>query len=196
MTRAAAGTEQRLVLEIPDAAGARLIELELNAGRIYHAIVGSPAAGDTLIEQTVNTSIAAIVPADGGLIGNLKVWENLVLPAAYHAAPRYSELEQRAACIFAELGIGGERCESICRLLPDHLDRFERRLAAFVRAMLSEPEIIVYDSPFEGLSRAQIGEVLRFDGVYHRSFPLGTSLFVTPDLPHLPDMGAHRVFHP
>jgi len=199
VTETTAAMTQRITLDIPDGVDAKVhrIELELDSGRVYHAIVSRGAARDALIEQLVGTGLAAIVPTDGGLIGNLKVWENLVLPAAYHddSAPRYAELEERAASLFAEFGVAGERFEALCTTLPDHLDRFEKRLCAFVRAMLTEPRIMVYDSLFDGLSRDETGKVLAFDRVYHSRLALGTSLHLTADLPTLPDLGAHGTFH-
>ena len=188
---------RRVTLDIAeDMAGeVRRIELELDAGRVYHAIARSANARKALIERLVDTGLAAIVPADGGLIGNLKVWENLVLPAAYHGTPHYRELEERAARLFADSGVTGERFEQLCMMLPDHLSRFERRLCAFVRAMLTEPRIMVYDSLFDGLSREDTGKVLAFDHGFHSRFPLGTSLHVTADLPTLPDLGAHCTFN-
>lgn len=188
---------QRVTLDIAEgmAGGVRRIELELDAGRIYHAIARSDASREAVIERLVDTGLAAIVPADGGLIGNLKVWENLVLPAAYHGTPRYRELEERAARLFAESGVSGAQFEDLCMALPDHLSQFERRLCAFVRAMLTEPRIMVYDSLFDGLSREDMGKALAFDRTFHGRFPLGTSLYLTADLPTLPDLGAHCTFN-
>jgi ABC-type transporter Mla maintaining outer membrane lipid asymmetry ATPase subunit MlaF len=191
------GVVQRVTLDIAEGMAGEVcrIELELNSGRVYHAIAHSAAAREAVIERLVDTGLAAIVPGDGGLIGNLKVWENLVLPAAYHGTPQYRELEERAARLFAESGVSGERFEQLCMMLPDHLSRFERRLCAFVRAMLTEPRIMVYDSLFDGLSREDTAKVLAFDRAFHGRFPLGTSLHLTADLPTLPDLGAHRSFN-
>jgi len=192
-----AGIPERVTLDVPDRVDTRVhrIELELNAGRVYHAIVARGAVREALIEQLVETGLAAIVPADGGLIGNLKVWENLVLPAAYHGDAQNRELEERAARVFAEFGVSGASFEALCTTLPDHLGRFEQRLCAFVRAMLDGPRIMVYDSLFDGLSREETGKVLAFDRSYHTQYPLGTSLHLTADLPKLPDLGAHGTFH-
>ena len=170
------------------------IELELDRGHVYHAIVRSTAVRKTLIERLVDTAGAAIVTADGGLIGNLKVWENLVLPATYHGSSQNRELEERSTGLFAQFGISGAAFETLCTTLPDHLGRFERRLCAFVRAMLTEPRIIVYDSLFDGLSREETGKVLTFDRIFHAQIPLGTSLHLSADLPTLPELGAHRTF--
>ena len=197
MIEAIASIAQRVTLDVPDRGNARIhrIELELGAGHVYHAIVKSAPVREAVIERLVDTALAAIVPSNGGLIGNLKVWENLALPAAYHGAPEYRELEQRAARVFAEFGVSGARFEALCTALPDHLGRFEQRLCAFVRAMLSGPQIMVYDSLFDGLTRDETGMVLAFDRVFHGQYPLGTSLHLTADLPTLPDLGAHRTFH-
>ena len=193
------GAVQRVTLDIPDGLDTqvRRIELELGAGRIYHAIIESTAVREALIEGLVGTALAAIVSADGGLIGNLKAWENLVLPAAYHGdgISRYGELEQRAARVFGEFGVSGASFEALCATLPDHLGRFEQRLCAFVRAMLTEPRIMVYDSLFDGLTREETGKVLAFDRAFHNQFPLGTSLHLTADLPTLPDLSAHCIIH-
>ncbi len=185
----------RLTLDMAEGGEIRRIELELNAGHLYHAIVGTTAVRQALIARLVDTALAAIVPADGGLIGNLKVWENLVLPAAYHGGAPNRELEERAARLFAEFGVSGAKFEALCTTLPDHLNRFEQRLCAFVRAMLTEPQIMVYDSLFDGLTREETGKVLTFDRSFHGRFPFGTSLHLTADLPTLPDLGAHRTFN-
>jgi ABC-type multidrug transport system ATPase subunit len=190
---------QSITLEFPDHPDeqVRRIELELNSGRVYHAMVARGAFREALIEQMVETGLAAIVPADGGLIGNLKVWENLVLPCTYHGdgAPRYAELEASAADVFAEFGVSGTGFEVLCTALPDHLGRFEKRLCAFVRAMLTGPRIMVYDSLFDGLSREETARVLGFDRAYHARLAPGTSVHLTADLPTLPDLGAYCTFH-
>jgi len=189
-----AGTVPSLTLEVEDGGETRRIELDLEAGHVYHAVVGDAAVRKVLVERLVETALAAIVPVDGGLIGNLKVWENLLLPSAYHRGAQSSELEQRATTLFAEFGVSGATFETLCTTLPDHLGRFQRRLCAFVRAVLTEPRIMVYDSLFEGLSRDETGMALTFDQVFHARFPLGTSLHLTGDLPTLPELGAHRIF--
>ena len=190
-------TGRRLTLDIPDPgkAARHHMEMELDCGHVYHAMVGSARVRESVIERLVELPIAAVVPADGGLIGNLRVWENLVLPVAYHGSPRYDELERHAAEILAAFGVSGERFEALCTAHPDHLDRFERRLFAFVRAMLTKPRLMVYDSLFDGLTREETGKVLAFDQAYHNRFPRGTSLHLTADLPGLPGVGAHRTFH-
>lgn len=190
MVAAVTAPGQMLRLALPS----QRLEIELNRGRAYQAITSSPQIQIELVARLNATGQAAVVPPDGGMIGNLKVWENLVLPRAYHGRPQYAELEARAERIFGEFGITGSGFEELCTGLPDRLDRFERRLAAFVRAMLAEPEIMVYDSLFEGLTRGEVEKALAFDRIFHMHFPFRTSVFVTPDAAMLPDVGAHAIF--
>jgi len=193
----AAAESRQVLIEVrdPNTAQTHRLELELGTGRVYQAVVHSARVREDVIEQAAQAVFAAIVPADGGLIANLKVWENLALPAAYHGSPRYADLERRAADILAEFNVAGAKFEALCSMLPDHLDRFERRLCAFVRALLTEPRLLVYDSLFDGLNREQTARALAFDAAYRRRVPQGTSLYLSADMQSLPDVGAGQTLH-
>jgi predicted ABC-type transport system involved in lysophospholipase L1 biosynthesis ATPase subunit len=186
-------------LVLDDGSGERRLDLALNCGQRYRAIVARPALKAQLMRKLGETAPLAIVAARGGLIGNLKVWENLILPIAYSenergAAP-LDQLEARAESLFRELGVLRERFAELCALLPDRLSEFERRLTAFVRAMLAEPEIIVYDGLFDGLSRAEIDKAARFDRLFRLHFPFRTALYVDAEDPMLPALRAYPMFH-
>ena len=182
-------------LVLDDGSGERRLDLVLNAGQRYRAIVPSPALKAQLVRKLGEAAPVAIVAARGGLIGNLKVWENLVLPIAYRGEVRLDELEVRAEMLFRSLGVLRERFAELCALLPDRLSEFERRLAAFVRAMLAEPEIIVYDGLFDGLTRPEIEKAARFDRLFRLHFPFRTAIFVDAEDPMLPALSGYPAFH-
>jgi len=165
-------------LVLDDGAGPQHLEFTLNAGQRYRAIVHRPKLKEQLLRKVGELAPAAVVAGRGGLVGNLKVWENLVLPAAYAGPVGFDELERRAEELFREFGILHWRFAELCALLPDRLSLFERRLVAFVRAMLAEPEIMVYDELFEGLARPEAKQAARFDRVFQRHFPFRTALYV------------------
>ncbi len=186
-------------LVLDDEGRACSLDLALNAGRRYRAIVAKPALKAQLVRRLGEAAPLAIVAPRGGLVGNLKVWENLVLPIAYHenergAAP-LDEFEPRAEGLFRELGILRERFAELCALLPDRLTEFERRLTAFVRAMLAEPEIMLYDGLFDGLTRAEIETATRFDRLFRLHFPFRTALYVDAEDPMLPALSDYPTFH-
>jgi predicted ABC-type transport system involved in lysophospholipase L1 biosynthesis ATPase subunit len=182
-------------LVLDDGSGERRLDLALNTGQRYRAIVPSPALKAQLVRKLGETAPVAIVAARGGLIGNLKVWENLVLPIAYRGEVHLDELEARAEKLFRELGVLRGRFAELCALLPDRLSEFERRLAAFVRAMLAEPEIMVYDSLFDGLTRAEIEKATRFDRLFRLHFPFRTAIYVDAEDPMLPALSAYPAFY-
>lgn len=186
-----------LTLDLPDpdtpgGGSAGRIELALDEGRIYHVIVGEARTRAALLERLAKVSYAALVPQDGGLIANLPVWENLVLPATYHGNVTHAELETRAQEFLAEFGISGAKFETLCLSIPGHIAQFERRLCAFVRAMLAAPRLLVLDSVFEGLTREEAAKMRQFDTIYRKAYPQGTSVHLTADLHALPELGAHQ----
>jgi predicted ABC-type transport system involved in lysophospholipase L1 biosynthesis ATPase subunit len=182
-------------LVLDDGSGERRLDLALNAGQRYRAIVSRPALKAELVRKLGEAAPVAIVAARGGLVGNLKLWENLVLPIAYRGEARLDELEARAESLFRELGVLRGRFAELCALLPDRLSEFERRLAAFVRAMLAEPEIMVYDGLFDGLTRAETEKAAGFDRLFRLHFPFRTAIYVDAEDPMLPALSAYPAFH-
>lgn len=195
MSIAISPMNRQLLVEVPERSPGtvRRLALELDCGRIYRVMVDSPSTRLALLTHLNTIVSAAVVPADGGLISNLRVWENMVLPRAWRNVASYAELEQRARAILGELGFKGETFSRLCASAPERLTRFELRLVAFVRAMLAEPEVIAYDCLFDGLTRAQIEQALAFDRVFHLHFPFRTSIYIDSDVSSLPEVGAHEV---
>ncbi len=193
----AAAHGQGQVLTIGDGAPGTTprFELRLDEGHLYRAILATPRRKAELLTRIAKLAHAAVVASDGGLISNLKTWENLVLPVAYHRNPDYHDLEDRAALIFRQLGYSSSAFGELCNRRPDGFSRLERRTMAFVRAMLSEPELMVYDNLFEGLTREEVEVALRFDSVFHRHFPFRTALHVDLDAPMLPEVRVQESFH-
>jgi predicted ABC-type transport system involved in lysophospholipase L1 biosynthesis ATPase subunit len=183
-------------LVLDDATGLQHMEVVLNAGRRYRIVASRPEQKAELLGRLRAAAPLAVVAPRGGLIGNLKVWENLVLPVQYqHAAASLAALEARAARLFRALGVAGERFVELCGLLPERLTEFERRLAAFVRGMLAEPEIMIYDGLFDGLARPEAQQAAGFDALFRRHFPFRTALYVDSHDPMLPGLEAHPVIH-
>jgi predicted ABC-type transport system involved in lysophospholipase L1 biosynthesis ATPase subunit len=175
--------------------------LVLNAGRRYRVIAPRPELKAELLRKLRDEAPIAVVAPRGGLIGNLKIWENLVLPSLYgeetrsQGAPTLGSLEARAESLFRTLGVARERFVEICALLPERLSEIERRLAAFVRGMLAEPEIMIYDGLFDGLARAEAGQAARFDPLFRLHFPFRTALYVDSHDPMMPALEAFPVIH-
>lgn len=89
----------------------------------------------------------AVVPSKGGLVSNLKFWENITLPLVYHNGGVTAEEEQKGLAYL-------ERLEYTGRLmaLPAHLTPYDRRVAVLVRAFLQQPRIILYCNCLDGIT--------------------------------------------
>jgi len=108
------------------------------------------------------------VPANGGLLSNLNGWENISLPVAYHAPQKLEGAFAEVQALLDELGgVDGE----LLAKLPDDMTLYERRVAAYIRALLESPDLLVV----EGADAAS-----RFAEVYHARFPGGTYVELAP----------------
>ena len=122
-----------------------------------------------------------IVPADGGLISNLKAWENVMLPAWYHRGIAPPQAERKVIDLFRQLGLADAGLQRQMGRLPDQLTMYEKRAVALVRAMLMEPDILLYDSLFTGLDRESSNQFLSVTGEYHEKKAGRISLYLCAD---------------
>jgi len=122
-----------------------------------------------------------VVPAHGGLISNLRAWENLLLPAWYHRGLTAQEAERPLADIFEQIDPGGTGLKQRMGELPGQLSQYERRVVALARAMLLEPDILIYDCTFTGLERGAAQQLMRLTGEYHGRKAGRVSLYLCPD---------------
>jgi phospholipid/cholesterol/gamma-HCH transport system ATP-binding protein len=115
------------------------------------------------------------VSREVGLIANLNAWENISLPAAYHGVPPLAEVAGLAGEVLERFGA---EPDAFLARLPDELDTLGRRLAAFVRLLVTAPELALFDDIGEGLSREERARVGGFEQVYRERQPLGTLLYL------------------
>jgi phospholipid/cholesterol/gamma-HCH transport system ATP-binding protein len=122
-----------------------------------------------------------VVPEGGGLISNLKAWENLMLPAWYHRGVTARAGEREVVEIFRRLGEGENDLRRWLGRLPDQLSLPEKRFVAMARAMLMQPEILIYDFTFTGLERETAQRLMDLTREYHAEKSGRVSLYLCPD---------------
>lgn len=122
-----------------------------------------------------------MVPEQGGLISNLKTWENILLPAWHHRRLDAAAAEPRVVALWREADPGAGDLREIMSRLPDRLTTFERRLAALIRALLPEPDLLVYDFLTFGLDAAAAGRLLGLTQRFHGEKPGRVSVYLCPD---------------
>jgi ABC-type transporter Mla maintaining outer membrane lipid asymmetry ATPase subunit MlaF len=166
----------------------------LQSGYSYCLVVRSESQRAALLKNLGEQAGVVIVPHNGGLISNLRVWENIVLPVQYHGIEVAGKLEDAVAQLLVQCGLEDETAVSGLLLkLPDQLSLYEKRLVGFVRAMLMSPELVIYDSLIEGLSRKELARAVKFDRIFRLYFPFRTSVLVSFEEYRDPDNPKHLV---
>jgi phospholipid/cholesterol/gamma-HCH transport system ATP-binding protein len=160
---------------------------DLQLRHLLHLCTGItlPAKGQVLLDGCDTARLSrqqlleqrrqfGIVTASGGLIANLKLWENIALPLYYRLGQFPAAPEQLALTLLEELG-----CRGNLMTLPGHLTTFERRSAAFVRAAISGPRLMVYAGCFDNLPSEQRQLLLAQSQQLQRTVSGLASLYLT-----------------
>lgn len=94
------------------------------------------------------------VPENGGLVSNLKIWENVTLPLWYHGKRRVADTEGRLAHWLAALGLEGEAAERFMASPAGYLGKIELKSAGLLRGLLLAPRVLVVDAAlFDGVTQ-------------------------------------------
>ena len=115
-----------------------------------------------------------IVTASGSLVANLKLWENIILPLQYAQGHVPETAEQHAVELLAAFGYRGNLLS-----LPGHLSLFERRMAAFIRAAIGSPCLMLYAGCFDNLTADQRTLLLNQAQQLQQALPGLASLYLT-----------------
>ena len=156
---------------------------------ILRSLIGleKPDSGDILIDDVNVTKFneadwlsvrkkVAYAFQGGALFDSMTVFENLAYPLIEHTKMSPEEVKKRIASQLADFGLSGTE-----KLFPNELSGGMQKRVGLARAMMLEPEIILYDEPTAGLdpyNTKKIQELilnLKAKGV--------TSILVTHDMP-------------
>jgi len=109
-----------------------------------------PAHGEILVHgQSLEASRPGNIgwiPAGGGLISNLKTWENITLPLWYHGRRQSLATEETVARWLLELELDKQEWEKFMASPTAHLKQGERKLAGLLRGLIQAPEVLVIDA--------------------------------------------------
>jgi phospholipid/cholesterol/gamma-HCH transport system ATP-binding protein len=83
---------------------------------------------------------------DGALFGSLTLFDNVAYPLRIHTDKTDDEIEHAVMRRLAEVGLEAARHK-----LPNELSGGMRKRAGFARALVLEPEILLFDEPDSGL---------------------------------------------
>jgi phospholipid/cholesterol/gamma-HCH transport system ATP-binding protein len=83
---------------------------------------------------------------DGALFGSLNLYDNVAFPLRQHTEKGEEEIAEIVNRRMREVGLGGEG-----EKMPNELSGGMRKRAGFARALVLEPEIVLFDEPDSGL---------------------------------------------
>lgn len=159
----------------------------LDSGKVF--IFGKEISSITYAELGEVRKKMGVVLNRGGLVSNLKVWENLMLPLAYHASLSYKDMEEKMMNILNNLGYNDD-----LNMLPGPLPTYKKKLLGLARAILTEPELIIYDSVSDGLSPDIRNRVLEAVNAFHEEKKGRASLFLASSEGSVKGIMAERIY--
>ena len=110
----------------------------------------APLEGEILLSgkllEMCKPGIIGWVPATGGLISNLKTWENVTLPLWYHSMIQNAVAEQTVARWLLELQFDQQEWEKFMASPAARLSQRERKMTGLLRGLLQAPKLLIVDA--------------------------------------------------
>jgi phospholipid/cholesterol/gamma-HCH transport system ATP-binding protein len=122
---------------------------------------------------------------NGALLSDMSVFENVAFPLREHARLPEPLLRRLVLMKLQAVGLRGA-----AGLSPAQLSGGMARRVALARAIVMDPELLIYDEPFVGLDPISLGVVLRL--IQSLNATLGiTSIVVTHDVREISTIAHH-----
>ncbi len=83
---------------------------------------------------------------DGALFGSMNLFDNVAFPLRHHTEKGEEEIAELVHRRLREVGLGGDHLK-----MPNELSGGMRKRAGFARALVLEPQIVLFDEPDSGL---------------------------------------------
>ncbi len=113
---------------------------------------------------------------DGALFGSMNVYDNVAFPLRQHTDMAEGEIRERVERHLVDVGLG-----DAMNVAPSQLSGGMRKRAGFARALVMNPDVVIFDEPDSGLDpvrTALLCELIQeMHGIHH-----GTYIVVTHDI--------------
>jgi phospholipid/cholesterol/gamma-HCH transport system ATP-binding protein len=129
-------------------------QLRADAGRVV--VEGRDVAGLSRRELYALRRRIGMLFQNGALLTDLDVFENVAFPLREHA--RLPERLLRSIVLIKLQAVG---LRGAARLKPQQLSGGMGRRVALARAIVMDPQLLLYDEPFAGLDPISMGVVMR-----------------------------------
>jgi phospholipid/cholesterol/gamma-HCH transport system ATP-binding protein len=146
--------------------------------------------GESLRQMTLNRLLEVrrkfgILFQDGALFGSMSVFDNVAFPLRQHT----NLSEQEIGAIVHERLAGVGLIEAANRL-PNELSGGMRKRAGFARALVLEPDIVMFDEPDSGLDPVRTALLCRLIHQMHERYG-GTYIVITHNVSAVRSLGEY-----
>ena len=118
-------------------------------------VFGSSMRGFSYHQRLIFRRRIGYVQTGDGLLQNLSLRANIVLPLAYASDHKTKEVAARAEELLEQL-----RIADVAEARPAAVNEELRRRAAMARAIALDPELLVLEAPFDGLTGRAAYDIL------------------------------------
>jgi putative ABC transport system ATP-binding protein len=135
------------------------------------------AAGDEAGGRALRARVGFAARVEG-LVEHLAIRENILLGAAYHQGRDAASLDERVRTLLGWCGWPAEEARAAFRRAPEQATAFERAAAAWLRAVLAGPELLVCEDLLGGLSGEERRRLIDGSANFLAENPRRASVFV------------------
>jgi phospholipid/cholesterol/gamma-HCH transport system ATP-binding protein len=157
----------------------RLITAQIPADRGQVRVFGRDVATLSGSEVYALRRRMGMLFQNGALLTDMDVFENVAFPVREHSNLPEPLIRTLVLTKLQAVGLRGA-----AHLMPAELSGGMARRVALARAIVMDPEVLIYDEPFVGLDPISLGVILRL--IQHMNQALGiTSIVVSHDVREL-----------
>jgi phospholipid/cholesterol/gamma-HCH transport system ATP-binding protein len=146
-----------------------------------------PDAGDVLVSDrsvprmTMNELLEmrrrfGILFQDGALFGSMTIYDNVAFPLRQHTDLTEAEIYEIVMSRLGDVGLGGAEMR-----IPGELSGGMRKRAGFARALVLQPEVVLFDEPDSGLDPVRTALLCELIQSVHEQDG-GTFVVITHDI--------------
>jgi phospholipid/cholesterol/gamma-HCH transport system ATP-binding protein len=157
----------------------RLITGQLFADRGQVWVFGGDIGGFSRSQIYAARRRMGMLFQNGALLTDISVFENVAFPVREHTDLPESVIRKLVLTKLEAVGLRGA-----APLLPAELSGGMARRVALARAIVMDPEVLLYDEPFVGLDPISLGVILRLIKQMNQALGI-TSIVVSHDVKEL-----------
>ena len=157
----------------------RLITGQLFADKGQVSVFGRDVASLSSSEIYAVRKRTGMLFQNGALLTDIDVFENVAFPVREHTDLPESVIRKLVLTKLEAVGLRGA-----AQLMPGELSGGMARRVALARAIVMDPEVLLYDEPFVGLDPISLGVILRLIKQMNQALGI-TSIVVSHDVQEL-----------